>query len=132
MRLALCLGIISISSIVAIAKEPQASANHSHFTLTPADAARLGAYTPQPRYPIAARISHITGSGIFRLHVWLQTGLVKSVEIERSTGDRLLDNAARNTLKKWRFKPDVLRTYANPHQRLRELTIRVPVNYIMR
>jgi TonB family protein len=131
MRVALCLGIISLGSIVAVTKA-QPSATPSHLTLTPADAARLSVYTPLPRYPIAARVSHIVGSGIFRLHVSLQTGLVKSLDIERSTGERLLDTAASNTLKKWRFKPEILRAYTNPHHRSREVIIHVPVNYTMR
>jgi len=132
MRVALFLSIILLGSTAAFANKPQPSATPSHLTLTPADAARLSAYTPLPRYPLAARISHITGSGIFRLHVWLQTGLVKSLDIERSTGDRLLDTAASNTLKKWRFKPEILRAYTDPHHRSREVIIHVPVNYTMR
>ena len=130
--MALCLGIISLGSIIALGNKPQPSATSAPLTLTPADGARVSAYTPLPRYPLAARISHIKGSGIFRLHVWLQTGLVKSFEIERSTGDTLLDAAATNTLKKWRFKPDVLRAYVDPHHHLHEVLIRVPVDYGMR
>ena len=69
---------------------------------------------------------------MFRLLVSSDTGLVKSVEIEQSTGQAILDTAAMKTLKRWRFKPDVLRTYAGPHNRSHSLTIRVPVTYYMR
>src|SRR5438105_11763711 len=98
MRAALCVVFILLSSL-ASAKEHRSSATISHVTLTPAQAAQLSAYTPQPQYPFGARLKHITGAGIFRLHVSLQTGRVNSLEVEQSTGHVVLDTAATTTLK---------------------------------
>jgi TonB family protein len=132
MRPALCLGLILIGSTVAFAKKPQPSPAPGHVTLTPAEAARMGAYTPRIQYPSAARARGIKGAGMFRLHVSLQTGRVKSLEIEHSTGHAILDTAATNTLGTWQFKPERLQALADAvARRSRELIIRVPVIYTM-
>jgi TonB family protein len=65
-------------------------------------------------------------------HVSLQTGHVKSLEIERSTGHSSLDIAATNTLGMWQFKPERLQEIADATARRRgELIVRVPVIYTM-
>src|SRR5438046_10665756 len=111
MRAALCVGVILLSSLVS-AKEHRSSATVSHVRLTPAQAAQLSAYTPQPQYPLGTRLNHITGAGMFRLHVSLQTGRVNSLEVEQSTGHVVLDTAAARTLKAWRFKLQALQPLA--------------------
>jgi periplasmic protein TonB len=132
MRAALCLGLILIGSTVAFAKTPQPSPAPRRVTLTPAEAARVGAYTPQIQYPPFARRQGFKGAGMFRLQVSLQTGRVKSLEIEQSTGHRILDTAATNTLGTWRFKPERLQALADAvARRSGELIIRVPVIYTM-
>jgi TonB family protein len=131
MRAALCVAITLLSSFVN-AKERQSSGKVSHITLTEAQAARLSAYTPKLQYPLDARAHHMTGRGVFDLHVSLQTGGVNYVEIEHSTGHAVLDTAATNTLKTWRFKPQVLQTLADSDDRKSgQLTVRVPVIYTM-
>jgi TonB family protein len=131
MRAALCVGLILIGSTVAFAKKPQPSPAPRRVTLTPAEAARVGMYTPKIQYPLAARARGIQGVGMFRLHV-LQTGRVKSLEIEQSTGHAILDTAGMNTLGTWRFKPERLQALADAvARRSGELIIRVPVIYTM-
>jgi TonB family protein len=76
-----------------------------HVTLTPEQAAKLTIYKRQPEYPRLARAYRMTGNGLFQLHVQGQTGLVKDVQIERSTGWSILDSSAKRALKQWRFKP---------------------------
>src|SRR6266513_705783 len=116
MRAALCVVFIFLSSL-AIAKEHRSSATVSHITLTPAQAAQLSAYTPQPQYPLGARLNHLTCTGIFRLHVSLQSGRVNSLEVEQSTGHLVLDTAATSTLKAWRFKSQALQPLADSDDR---------------
>lgn len=131
MRAAPCISIIFLAVTVAHAGKPQPSATPPRLALS----ARASAYTPRPDYPSLARARHITGKGIFRLLVSLQTGLVKSLDIEHSTGSEILDTAAMNTLSRWRFKPEILRGYLDdPHNRWDRdrVIIRVPVNYSMR
>jgi TonB family protein len=103
--------------------------------LTPAQAARVDDYTPAPEYPFEARRRHIAGSGYFRLHVQARTGLVKLVEVEQSTGSQILDVAAINTYKLWRFKPLALRSILGVSARTdksEELIIRLPVTFRLR
>jgi TonB family protein len=126
MRAAFCLTIILLSATVGHAGKPQPSAAPAH-TFTLADARRVSAYTPRPQYPSIQR--RIRGSGIFRLSVSLQTGSVTSTQIEQSTGYQILDTTAIDTLKRWRFKPDALRAYADPHNRLKTIVVRVPVTF---
>src|SRR5207249_1856695 len=81
---------------------------------------------------VRARAHDMKGAGMFRLHVSLQTGHVKSLQIERSTGHSSLDTAATNTLGTWRFKPERLQEIADATARRRgELIVRVPVIYTM-
>lgn len=62
----------------------------------------------KPRYPAAARKRRATGNGVFVMRVQIKTGLVKNVDIARTTGDPDLDAAAVQALRQWRFKPRVL------------------------
>ena len=61
-------------------------------------------YAPQPEYPANARQQHIGGSGYFVIRVERATGRVATVEVRRSTGNKLLDSSAAETLRRWRFK----------------------------
>src|SRR5438874_7700922 len=72
---------------------------------------------PTPKYPSEARRRHITGKGFFHLHVSRETGDVTSVEILESTGHRILDDAAVETLKRWKFRPHTV------------IGIKVPINF---
>jgi TonB family protein len=127
MRAAFGLTIILLGATICLAGKPQSSPTPARVTLTPAQARRVSAYTPRPQYPAIGR--RIRGSGIFRLYVSLQTGLVSSTQVEQSTGYEILDAAAIDTLKRWRFKPDTLRTYFDPHNRSDTVVLRVPVTF---
>jgi TonB family protein len=64
----------------------------------------------QPRYPYrvilgAAEARDIKASGMFRLSIDVNTGLVTQVTIIKSMGDQGLDNASTNAFKRWVFKP---------------------------
>jgi TonB family protein len=56
-------------------------------------------------YPYEARREHITGRGIAVMKIDLATGRVTSCEMEQSTGSDLLDNAALDSFRPWRFEP---------------------------
>lgn len=64
---------------------------------------------PSPRYPEEARKHHITGRGVFILHVDRSTGVVTSVTVHKSTGHKILDDAAVNGILQWRFRPGALK-----------------------
>lgn len=60
---------------------------------------------PPPAYPIAAIRNHEQGTVLLRVRVEAD-GRASSVVIERSSGSRALDNAARQqVLRQWRFVP---------------------------
>jgi len=65
-------------------------------------------WSERPEYPISARRAKITGVGVFVLHVDKTTGAVARVDIEISTGSKLLDLHATNAFKKWRFVPGTI------------------------
>jgi TonB family protein len=132
MRVMLCIGLIFIGSSVAFATNPQTSQEPKRLTVTTAQVVRAAEHTPRIQYPPFAHAHGMKGAGIFRLHVSLQTGRVKSLDIERSTGHSSLDIAATNTLGTWRFKPERLQKIADATaQRRGELIVRVPVIYTM-
>lgn len=72
------------------------------------DVQGLVIYAPEPQYPFQALQQYVNGAGIFVLRVQIASGRVKEVMVARSTGHAVLDRAAVNTLKRWRFKPGAL------------------------
>ena len=61
-------------------------------------------YAPRPEYPLAARKRHWTGAGVFACNI-RSNGTVASVDVLRSTGHQMLDQAAITALRQWRFQP---------------------------
>ena len=64
-------------------------------------------YAPKPEYPTLSDGTRPEGSGVYVLHIDPKTGIVKSVSIEKSTGIRILDKAAIDSYKQWRFNRGV-------------------------
>ena len=60
-------------------------------------------YAPYPEYPDVARWRRWAGKCIFRCKL-RPDGAVSSVEIRKSTGYNVLDQAAITALRQWRFK----------------------------
>ena len=90
-----------------------------------------------PKYPLEALQRHVTGTGIFVLRVQIRTGRVKEVEVARSTGHAILDTAAVDALKQWRFKPgaappikDILPDLRDPLS-AEDSLIKVPLSFTM-
>lgn len=119
--------VILIGGCAEVPKKEQPSSKEPVVLLTPAQAAQITDYAPQPTYPTLARAHHMAGSGMFRLHVELQTGRVNGFETESSTGHLLLDSAVKDALEKWRFEPAGLRTYAAADDK--EVFVKVPITY---
>ena len=66
-----------------------------------------------PAYPYAARDQHLEGSGLYRLNI-KPDGTVASVTVLKSTGHRLLDDAAVDAFRQWRFRPGALHALKLP------------------
>jgi TonB family protein len=75
--------------------------------------------TPELDYPIAARARHITGHGVFDIWFHIETGVATRVNILRSTGSKLLDDAIVKGFYRWRAKPKTVRH------------MQVPVSFVM-
>ena len=63
---------------------------------------------PKPPYPKKARVQHLHGSGIFSLDIDVDSGQVIDVTVFKSTGSKLLDDSAVETLRRWEFRPHTL------------------------
>jgi TonB family protein len=74
---------------------------------------RATIFAPKPRYPTDENGHRPTGSGVVLMHVDTKTGFVVSAEMEKSTGSKILDDAALEAFRRWRFKPDM------PHKEVR-------------
>lgn len=65
----------------------------------------LAIYAPQPLYPSLRNGKKPEGSGIFLVHIDPKTGVVRSVSVEKSTGFAILDKAAIDAYRRWKFRP---------------------------
>lgn len=61
-------------------------------------------FTPRPPYPAVAIRRGYEGSVLLNAHV-LPNGKVEEVTVFRSSGHKVLDNAALRAVKKWKFVP---------------------------
>lgn len=68
----------------------------------------------RPDYPYEARRQRFTGSGIFELRFDYETGRLREVHVEKSTGQRMLDGHAIGALKLWKAKPRSIHTLRVP------------------
>jgi TonB family protein len=75
-------------------------------------------HAPRPEYPIRAREQHLSGSGLFALHIRTD-GRVERVETVQSIGHRILDAAAIAAFRQWVF----------PHYDA-PWTLGVPIRYV--
>jgi len=67
---------------------------------------RYAVASPGAAYPEEAQKAKTSGSGLYELRV-NKSGATTEVVIVKSSGSAVLDNAAKNAFKKWRFKPAI-------------------------
>ena len=80
---------------------------------------KYAVWSPGPGYPEEAQQSKIVGSGLYELRI-NKTGKTTEVAIVKSSGSRVLDQAARSAFMNWRFKPGIF------------VRIRMPVTWAAR
>ena len=69
-----------------------------------------------PEYPRDARAQGLTGKGVAVVKIDPATGVVTSASMEKSTGYKILDDAALRAFRQWRFKPRSITTLEIPIQ----------------
>jgi periplasmic protein TonB len=72
--------------------------------------------TVDPKYPREARDRGLTGRGVAEVKVDPRTGYVTSAWMLKSTGHRILDNAAVEAFRHWRFRPRTVTAVEVPVQ----------------
>lgn len=83
--------------------------------VAPAGAGKvLALAAPRPEYPYEARRQNLTGSGVALLSIDTSNGSVVDVQMTQSTGNTVLDNAARSGLRRWRFRPGTVSRVQTP------------------
>jgi TonB family protein len=73
-------------------------------------------YGLKPEYPREARAKGLTGSGVVLMKIDPRTGCVTSAWMRKSTGHKILDDAALWALRQWRFRPRSVTTAEIPIQ----------------
>jgi TonB family protein len=76
-------------------------------------------YTPSPAYPAEARSKRLAGIGTFLVDVDRTSGYVTGARMLQSTGYRVLDEAALNAFRPWRFRPSTVSR------------VRIPIRFFM-
>jgi TonB family protein len=64
--------------------------------------------SPEPNYPAEALKQHLTGRGVFNLKIRPKTYTVSEVAVVKSTGYKILDDAAIKALSRWCGRPSEL------------------------
>lgn len=80
----------------------------------------IAIYAPKPDYPAEARARHLSGSGVVILDVDVPSGRVTNARMLQSMGHKILDDAALDAFRKWRFQPGK----AAPN-------VKIPIRYSM-
>lgn len=91
----------------------------------PSRAASPAAGNPVPEYPWLARRRGIEGEVVLSVEV-LPSGEPERVRVESSSGHRVLDRAALESVRRWRFEPALRGGRAVPE------VVRVPVRFELR
>lgn len=88
--------------------------NATGHSLKVSEARVFALSAPRPEYPYEARRQKITGEGIAILTVDPNSGEVIHTMMSKTTGNPLLDSAARAGLSRWRFKPGTVSSVICP------------------
>ena len=100
---------LAVFFLVVVAARGSANARSNYlYQVSPANAplkVESPYHAKPPIYPKAAIQQHLSGSGLFILHI-RRDGQVEGVETVTSTGHRLLDQEAIGKFRVWRFRPN--------------------------
>ena len=104
--LATAFALIFSQGVFAAEKTTAVWADGHTSALSDEELVRYALASPWPAYPEEAQKAKLTGSGLYGLRI-NKAGATTEVVIVKSSGGAVLDNAAKNAFKKWRFKPAI-------------------------
>jgi TonB family protein len=96
------IALVSLVGALIARADPAPDAKPARGTVEYAKTHAL--YAPAPQLPPEVRARHLSGSGLFALHL-RPDGTVSDVQTLRSTGHQELDAASIAAFSKWRFYP---------------------------
>ena len=102
-----CCHTVILSVIFFVSAQPAPSSPAPQYSGNSKDVVLRAA---RPKYPKDAQGYYPKGSGIVRMEIDKKSGLVKSARMEKSTGNKVLDDAALQACNQWRFKPGMVST----------------------
>ena len=79
---------------------------------------------PAPNYPAASKRMGETGKVMVRAYID-ENGAVQDIQLKTSSGYDRLDQAALDTVRRWRFKPGTSNGVARP------MWVNVPINFVL-
>ena len=107
---------VAVSSALAADKTTAVWSDGHTSALSDEELIRNALASPGPAYPEEAQKAKMTGSGVYELRI-SKAGAITSVVIVKSSGSKVLDQAAMTTFRRWRFKPGIF------------TSVRVPVSW---
>lgn len=106
-RVMICRHTVILSVIFFLSAQPAPSSPAPQHSGNSKDVVLRAA---RPKYLKDAQGYDPKGSGIVLMEVDKKTGLVKSARMEKSTRNKVLDDAALQACNQWRFKPGTVST----------------------
>jgi protein TonB len=91
-----CKSYVALVALIAVLP--------SIYAESPSHKKARAVYAPRPKIPAYSFVKHLRGDGYYQMHV-RSDGTVSSVDVLRSTGHKILDDATVAALSKWRFEP---------------------------
>ena len=101
--------LLTIAFLTAISAASAQTTLSSPALLRVPSVKALTIFAPPPRYPTDERGRRLTGSGLVVMEIDEKTGWVTSAKMQKRTGNKLLDNAALEAFRQWRFRPGIRR-----------------------
>ncbi len=105
--------ILATSTVVRADSTTAVWADGHKSSLSDEELLRYALASPPAGYPAEAQQKKLSGSGLYELQID-KSGKTTAVNVVRSAGQAVLDQAARSALIKWRFKPAIFRSVRIP------------------